>query len=173
MRLAFLTHEPFYPPSGGGSAEAVYLVQELVQRGHEVHLFCPAFPDPAAIEKRFCRAPGASSGAKRGGSRAAQRPVAEQASGLPSSAQAMGGGAGQDSPPGEAKGDFPGRLRCHLFTTWQMGRYASLRNFKYLAYPLFLERMFGRKVDLVMPRAVRNRFFLQAVNRQRKLVYAA
>ena len=44
----------------------------------------------------------------------------------------------------EAKGDFPGRLRCHLFTTWQMGRYASLRNFKYLAYPLFLERMFRR-----------------------------
>ena len=36
-----------------------------------------------------------------------------------------------------------------------------------------LERLFGRKVDLVMPRAIRNRFFLQAVNRQRKLVYAA
>ena len=36
-----------------------------------------------------------------------------------------------------------------------------------------LERLFGRKVDLVMPQAVRNRFFLQAVNRQRKLVYAA
>lgn len=36
-----------------------------------------------------------------------------------------------------------------------------------------LERLFGRKVDLVMPRAVRNRFFLQAINRQRTRVYAA
>ncbi len=36
-----------------------------------------------------------------------------------------------------------------------------------------LERLFERKVDLVMPRAIRNRFFLEAVNRQRKLVYAA
>jgi hypothetical protein len=42
MRLAFLTHEPFYPPSGGGSAEAVYLVEELVRRGHEVHIMAPA-----------------------------------------------------------------------------------------------------------------------------------
>jgi glycosyltransferase involved in cell wall biosynthesis len=53
MRLAFLTHEPFYPPSGGGSAEAVYLVQELVRRGHEVHLFCPAFPEIDSIRKNF------------------------------------------------------------------------------------------------------------------------
>ncbi|MEI9960594.1 MAG: hypothetical protein WDM76_05505 [Limisphaerales bacterium] len=35
LRIAFLTHEPFYPPSGGGSAEAVYLVEEMVRRGHE------------------------------------------------------------------------------------------------------------------------------------------
>ena len=47
MRLAFLTHEPFHPPSGGGSAEAVYLVEEFVRRGHEVHLFGPEFPDSA------------------------------------------------------------------------------------------------------------------------------
>jgi len=53
VRLAFLTHEPFYPPSGGGSAEAVYLVEELVRRGHEVHLFCPTFPDREAIARRF------------------------------------------------------------------------------------------------------------------------
>ena len=45
MRLALLTHEPFYPPSGGGSAEAVYLVEEFVRRGHEVHLFCPQFAE--------------------------------------------------------------------------------------------------------------------------------
>ena len=53
MRLAFLTHEPFYPPSGGGSAEAVYLVEEIVSRGWEVHLFCPKVADPQAVQKRF------------------------------------------------------------------------------------------------------------------------
>jgi glycosyltransferase involved in cell wall biosynthesis len=53
MRVAFLTHEPFYPPSGGGSAEAVYLVEEFVRRGHEVVLYCPAFPDAEAVAGRF------------------------------------------------------------------------------------------------------------------------
>ncbi len=86
MRLAFLTHEPFYPPSGGGSAEAVYLVEELVRRGHEVDLFCPKVVNPMAVESRF-------------------------------------------------------GVRLREFKTWQMGRYASLRNFKYLAYPFLLQRM--------------------------------
>ncbi len=49
MRLAFLTHEPFHPPSGGGSAEASYLIREFVRRGHEVHLFGPDFPDRERI----------------------------------------------------------------------------------------------------------------------------
>jgi glycosyltransferase involved in cell wall biosynthesis len=53
MRLAFLTHEPFYPPSGGGSAEAIYLVEEMVGRGWEVNLFCPKLADAAAVQKRF------------------------------------------------------------------------------------------------------------------------
>ena len=53
MRLAFLTHEPFYPPSGGGSAEAVYLVEEMVARGWEVHLFCPRVKNPDAVRERF------------------------------------------------------------------------------------------------------------------------
>jgi glycosyltransferase involved in cell wall biosynthesis len=53
MRIAFLTHEPFYPPSGGGSAEGVYLVEELAKRGHEVHVFCPAIPDAQGVETRF------------------------------------------------------------------------------------------------------------------------
>jgi glycosyltransferase involved in cell wall biosynthesis len=100
MRLAFLTHEPFYPPSGGGSAEALYLVQEMAGRGHEVHVFCPSFPEPDEIGKRFAAGPG----------------------GQP-------GGAG---------------LRFHLFTAWPMGRYTSLRNFKYLVYPFFLQRMVER-----------------------------
>jgi glycosyltransferase involved in cell wall biosynthesis len=53
MRLAFLTHEPFYPPSGGGSAEAVYLVEEMVARGWEIHLFCPKVKDAEAVRDRF------------------------------------------------------------------------------------------------------------------------
>jgi len=53
MRVAFLTHEPFHPPSGGGSAEALYLVREFVRRGHTVHLFCPEFPNAAAVEADY------------------------------------------------------------------------------------------------------------------------
>jgi glycosyltransferase involved in cell wall biosynthesis len=86
FRIAFLTHEPFYPPSGGGSAEAVYLVQEMVRRGHEVHVFGPQIPDAENAQKIF-------------------------------------------------------QVTLHPFTRWEMGRYARLRNFKYLAYPFFLERM--------------------------------
>lgn len=41
MRLALLTHEPFDPPTGGGSAEARYLVEELRHRGHAVQVFSP------------------------------------------------------------------------------------------------------------------------------------
>jgi len=100
LRIAFLTHEPFFPPSGGGSAEAVYLVEEMVRRGHEVHVFCPQIPEAESVEKKF-------------------------------------------------------RVRLHLFTKWQMGRYASLRNFKYLAYPFFLQRMVAEatratKFDLLL-----------------------
>ena len=86
LRIAFLTHEPFYPPSGGGSAEAVYLVQEMIRRGHEVHVFGPQLDDAENVQKKF-------------------------------------------------------GVTLHPFTRWQMGRYAKLRNFKYLAYPFFLARM--------------------------------
>jgi glycosyltransferase involved in cell wall biosynthesis len=100
LRIAFLTHEPFYPPSGGGSAEAIYLVEEMVRRGHEVHVFCPQIAESDAVEKKF-------------------------------------------------------GIHLHLFTAWQMGRYARLRNFKYLLYPSFLERMVARaarttKFDLLL-----------------------
>jgi glycosyltransferase involved in cell wall biosynthesis len=53
MRLAFLTHEPFYPPSGGGSAEAVYLVREFRRRGWEVHLFGPPVAEPDRVGREF------------------------------------------------------------------------------------------------------------------------
>ena len=36
-----------------------------------------------------------------------------------------------------------------------------------------LEQLFARKVDLVMPSAIRNVYFLKAVNQQRKVRYAA
>ncbi len=85
-RIAFLTHEPFYPPSGGGSAEAVYLVQEMTRRGHAVHVFGPQIPDAAGVARKF-------------------------------------------------------GVQLHPFEKWEMGRYAKFRNFKYLAYPFFLERM--------------------------------
>ena len=86
LRIAFLTHEPFYPPSGGGSAEAVYLVQEMVRRGHEVHVFGPQIDDAENVAKKF-------------------------------------------------------GVKLYQFEKWEMGRYTKLRNFKYLAYPFFLERM--------------------------------
>lgn len=53
MNIAFLTHEPFFPPSGGGSAEAVYFVQHLARRGHVIHLFCPDFPNREQIARDF------------------------------------------------------------------------------------------------------------------------
>ena len=86
LRIAFLTHEPFYPPSGGGSAEAVYLVEEMTRRGHVVHVFGPQIPDAEAVARKF-------------------------------------------------------GVQLHPFTRWEMGRYARLRNFKYLAYPFFLKRL--------------------------------
>jgi glycosyltransferase involved in cell wall biosynthesis len=100
LRLAFLTHEPFFPPSGGGSAEAVYLVEELVRHGHEVHIFCPQIADSENVAKRF-------------------------------------------------------GVHFHEFKKWKMGRYARMRNLKYLAYPFNLERMVAdaaaeAKFDLVL-----------------------
>jgi glycosyltransferase involved in cell wall biosynthesis len=86
FRIAFLTHEPFYPPSGGGSAEAVYLVEEMVRRGHAVRVFGPKIADAEAVERKF-------------------------------------------------------GVKLEPFAKWEMGRYAKFRNFKYLAYPFFLERM--------------------------------
>jgi glycosyltransferase involved in cell wall biosynthesis len=53
MRVAFITHEPFFPPSGGGSAEALYLVQEFTRREHELHIFCPEVAEPEAVAKQF------------------------------------------------------------------------------------------------------------------------
>jgi glycosyltransferase involved in cell wall biosynthesis len=54
MNIGILTHEPFYPPSGGGSSQAVYLVEEMVRRGHTVHVFAPQRENVTELEKKFC-----------------------------------------------------------------------------------------------------------------------
>lgn len=36
-----------------------------------------------------------------------------------------------------------------------------------------LEDLFDRKIDLVMPRAIRNPYFLRGVNQSRRVIYAA
>jgi glycosyltransferase involved in cell wall biosynthesis len=142
VNIAFLTHEPFYPPSGGGSAEAIYLLREMLRRGHEVHLFCPAFPKPEKVQGLF------TAGHTVGpGKEPTPDPSREgNPDHKPGALLRSSGGAESGSS---------GRLQFHLFTTWQMGRYTSLRNLKYLAYPFFLRRMVERaarhvRFDLVL-----------------------
>lgn len=53
VHIALLTHEPFYPPSGGGSAAALYLVRELRSRGHAVDVFGPAPREAQPIEREL------------------------------------------------------------------------------------------------------------------------
>ncbi len=108
IRVALLTHEPFFPPSGGGSAEAIYLVEELVARGHHVHIFCPKISDPELAKKKF-------------------------------------------------------KVELHEFTTWEMGRYTKLRNFKYLLYPSFLQRMVERAAKEIKFDAVLSQHAISAV----------
>ena len=108
IRIAVLTHEPFYPPSGGGSAEAIYLVEELVLRGHEVHIFCPKLAEPDLVKQKF-------------------------------------------------------KVHLHEFTTWEMGRYTQLRNFKYLLYPSFLQRMVERTARATKFDAVLSQHAIAAV----------
>ena len=55
------------------------------------------------------------------------------------------------------------------FLPLEQGRYADA----YFGLLFDLEELFGRPVDLVMPEAIRNRYFLQAVNRHREVLYAA
>ncbi len=61
-------------------------MEEMVARGHEVHVFSPKVPEPKMVRQKF-------------------------------------------------------KIRLHEFTLWEMGRYTSLRNLKYLLYPGFLARM--------------------------------
>jgi glycosyltransferase involved in cell wall biosynthesis len=80
----------------------------MVRRGHDVHLFCPAFPDAEGVAKQF-------------------------------------------------------GIHLQLFRTWQMGRYTSLRNFKYLAYPIFLQRLVERVAKTTRFDAVLSQHAISAV----------
>jgi uncharacterized protein len=50
---------------------------------------------------------------------------------------------------------------------------AALPFYGYFDLKEALELLFGRKVDLVMPSAIRNPYFLKEVNGQRQVLYAA
>ena len=51
---------------------------------------------------------------------------------------------------------------------------ASCRPFYgYFDFKDALESLFGRKVDLVMPSAIRNPYFQKAIDQQRRVLYAA
>ena len=49
------------------------------------------------------------------------------------------------------------------------GRYADA----YFGLLFGLEELFGRQIDLVMPEAIHNQYFLQAINQYRETLYAA
>ena len=53
MRIGLVSHEPFYPPSGGGSLELVEVVKALRGRGHDVSVFSPQIRDPERVAKEL------------------------------------------------------------------------------------------------------------------------
>lgn len=55
------------------------------------------------------------------------------------------------------------------FLPLQEGQYANT----YFDLLFALQELFGRSVDLVMPEAIKNRYFLQAINQHREVIYAA
>jgi hypothetical protein len=72
-----------------------------------------------------------------------------------------------------AEGDFrPQESDLDFLVEFQPllpGQYADA----YFGLLVALEGLFERRVDLVMPRAVRNPYFREAMDRTRRLVYAA
>jgi len=55
------------------------------------------------------------------------------------------------------------------FLPLQPGRHADA----YFGLLEDVEKLFGRHVDLVMPRAIKNPYFLESINKARKVLYAA
>jgi predicted nucleotidyltransferase len=55
------------------------------------------------------------------------------------------------------------------FQTLQLGEYADA----YFGLLDALETLFRRRIDLVMPRAVKNRYFIESIDKNREVLYAA
>lgn len=55
------------------------------------------------------------------------------------------------------------------FLPLKEGQYANT----YFDLLFALQELFGRSIDLVMPEAIKNRYFLQAINQHREVLYAA
>jgi len=55
------------------------------------------------------------------------------------------------------------------FLTLQPGEYADA----YFGLLDALETLFSRHVDLVMPRAIKNRYFIESIDKNREVLYAA
>lgn len=65
----------------------------------------------------------------------------------------------------------PGTSDLDFLVEFQRSDDMSLAD-QYFGLLADLEELFGHEVDLVMSRALRNRYFIEAVNRTRRLVYA-
>ena len=72
-----------------------------------------------------------------------------------------------------ARGDFqPGRSDLDFVVQFARTGYAGYAD-AFLEFAEGLERLFGRKVDLLTERMIRNRHFLEAVESTREVVYEA
>ena len=72
-----------------------------------------------------------------------------------------------------AKGDFdPDRSDLDFLVTIQAGSSGEYAD-NYLDLANALEALFGRRVDLVTERSIRNPYFRQSVEQSRQLVYEA
>ena len=66
----------------------------------------------------------------------------------------------------------PQRSDLDFLVEFQSQQPESLAD-NYFGLLFALQELFGRKIDLVTPKSIRNRFFLEAVNQTRQVVYAA
>ena len=72
-----------------------------------------------------------------------------------------------------ARGDFKeGRSDLDFLVEFREGTPVEMAD-RYLGLLEELEVLFGTPVDLVMPKAIRNPYFQEGVNRSRELLYAA
>ena len=72
------------------------------------------------------------------------------------------------------EGDFdPGRSDVDFLVEFRAGQDLGPWLSHYFELKSELERLLGRTVDLVMPNAMRNPYFIREVNRTRRVLYAA